>query len=109
MEASRSLDRETVGFCRARCSAAPVEYARKSLICAAPAPAAAFIGAEDICAVVTFGVKNPTRGVSHKQVANATTSLSPSLLCQIDLGETPEMQLPQDTWRTQSALETFAS
>ena len=107
MEASKSLDRETVGFCRARCSAPPVVYARKSLICVAPAPAAAFTGAADICAVVTFGVKNPTRGVSHKQVANATTLLNPSLHDQIDLGETPEMQLPLDTLRTQSGLETF--
>jgi len=79
MEASKSLDRETVGFCNARCSAAPVLYARKSLICAAPAPAAAVNGAEDICAVVTFGVKNPTGGVFHKLVANATTLLNPSL------------------------------
>lgn len=109
MEASKSLDRDTVGFCRARCSAAPVLYARKSLICAAPAPAAAFIGAEEIWAVVTFGVKNPTGGVSHKQVANATTLLNPSLLDLIDLGETPKKQLPLNTWRTQSALETFAS
>jgi len=55
-----------------------VLYARKSLICAEPAPAAAFNGAEDICAVVTFGVKNPTAGVFHKQVANATTLLNQS-------------------------------
>ena len=106
MEASKSFDRDTVGFCSARCSAAPVEYARKSLICDAPAPAAAFNGAEAICAVVTFGVKNPTGGVSHKLVAFATTLLSPSLPCQIDLGEKPKMQLPPDTLRIQSVLET---
>jgi hypothetical protein len=54
------------------------------LICAAPAPAAAVNGVEDICAVVTFGVKNPTAGVFHKQVANATTLLNPSLPDLID-------------------------
>ena len=66
-------------------------------------PDAAFTGADAICAVVTFGVKNPTRGVSHKLVANATTLLNPSLPDLIDPGETPKMQLLQDTLRTQSA------
>ena len=97
MEAKRSFERDTVGFCNARCSAAPVLYARKSLIWAAPAPAAAFTDGELICAVVTFGVKNPTRGVLHKLVAFATTLLNPSLPDQIELGETPEKQLPQGT------------
>ena len=66
-------------------------------------PDAAFTGADAICAVVTFGVKNPTRGVSHKLVANATTLLNPSLPDLIDPGETLEKQLPRGTLRIQSA------
>jgi hypothetical protein len=101
MEARRSFERDTVGFCNARSSFAPVEYIKKSLMNDGARPAAAFRGAEDICAVVTFGVKNPTGGVSHKLVANATTLLNPSLRDLIDPGETPAKQLQQDSERTQ--------
>lgn len=72
-------------------------------------PAAAFTGADAICAVVTFGVKNPTRGVLHKLVANATTLLNPSLPDLIDLGETPKMQLLQDTLRTRWGPDSSAN
>jgi hypothetical protein len=53
-------------------------------------------------------VKNPTRGVLHKLVANATTWLNPSLPDLIDLGETPGKQLQQDTLRTQLDQGFFA-
>ena len=108
MEASKSLERETVGFCNARSCDALVEYIRKSLMWEAARPAAAFTGADAICAVVTFGVKNPTRGVSHKLVANATTLLTPSLLDLIDPGETPKMQLQRDSERIQLGRDSFA-
>jgi len=108
MEAKRSFERETVGFCNARSCVALVEYIRKSLMWEAARPAAAFRGAEDICAVVTFGVKNPTGGVSHKLVANATTLLTPSLRDLIDPGETPEKQLQRDSERTRLGLDFFA-
>jgi len=84
-----------------------VEYIRKSLMWEAARPAAAFTGADAICAVVTFGVKNPTSGVSHKLVANATTLLNPSWPDQIDPGETPVKQLRQDSERIRLARETF--
>lgn len=100
MEAKRSFERDTVGFCNARSCDALVEYIKKSLMWEAARPDAAFTGADAICAVVTFGVKNPTGGVSHKLVANATTSLNPSLPDLIDPGETPKKQLLQDTLRT---------
>ena len=100
MEAKRSFERDTVGFCNARSCDALVEYIRKSLMWEAARPAAAFTGADAICAVVTFGVKNPTRGVSHKLVANATTLLNPSLPDQIELGERQEKQLQRGTLRT---------
>ena len=40
-----------------------------------PTPAAALIGEDANSAVVIFREKNATNGVSHKVVANATTSL----------------------------------
>lgn len=100
MDASKSLERETVGFCNARSCDALVEYIRKSFMWEAARPAAAFTGADAICAVVTFGVKNPTGGVLHKLVANATTLLNPSLPYQIVRVETPAKQLLLNTLRT---------
>ena len=55
------------------------------------------MGAADIWAVVTFGVKNPTGGVLHKLVANATTSLNQSLRAQIVQVVTPRKQLQLGT------------
>ena len=74
VEARRSLARDTVGRLRATCSNAPLDHAYIGGTPEVPTPAAALIGDDANSAVVIFREKNATNGVSHKVVANATTS-----------------------------------
>ena len=74
VEARRSLARDTVGRLRATCSNVPLDQAYIGGMPDMPTPAAALIGEDANSAVVIFREKNATCGVSHKVVANATTS-----------------------------------
>ena len=74
VEARRSLARDTVGRLRATCSKVPLTHAYVPGMPEMPTPAAAFSGDDANSAVVIFREKNATSGVSHKVVANATTS-----------------------------------
>jgi len=59
-------------------------------------PAAALIGEDANSAVVIFREKNATTGVSHKLVANATTSRTPLLRVQYSTGGKQErLQRPK--------------
>ena len=74
VEARRSLALDTVGRLRAACSNVPPNNEYIGSAPARPVPAAAFIGEDANSADFIFREKIATTGVSHKVVANATTS-----------------------------------
>ena len=67
-----------------------------------PTPAAALTGEDANSAVVIFREKNATDGVSHKLVANATISRTPSLRVQYLTGEKQERLQPREVELLQS-------